>query len=191
MNIGTLALLELNLALIGLLPHIFFRADGKLNVKWWMTAAPYFLAAAVLLLTYLGIIKPVAGASAMAQMACEAIAAALSAGSIGLIAYTLGTHRRRLSLWHQDNDAPEEIVTYGAYKYVRHPFYASFLLCLAATLAASPSIWSLGLFAYGLFSLNYTASIEENKLANSALGEKYRAYLQQSGRFIPKFNRAA
>jgi protein-S-isoprenylcysteine O-methyltransferase Ste14 len=127
----------------------------------------------------------------MLHPALEVISASLSVASISLMCFTIGTHRRPLALWHQANDAPVEIVTYGAYKYIRHPFYASFILVLAATVVLCPSPWSVAVAGYGLLILNFTAAREERKLAGSAFGDEYRAYMMQSGRFFPKFKRAA
>src|SRR5262249_598901 len=47
-----LALLPLNFAFIGVLPGIFFRSDGRLNARWWATAAPFFVTSIFLLVAY-------------------------------------------------------------------------------------------------------------------------------------------
>jgi protein-S-isoprenylcysteine O-methyltransferase Ste14 len=176
----------LNLSFMGLLPRIFFRGDGKFNLMWWLTSAPFFLSALLASLYYFKFLVLMPEV-AVFQVVLEGVSAALSVVSISLMCYTLGTHRRPLALWHQNNDAPVEIVTYGAYKYIRHPFYSSFILAALATLVLCPSIWSALLVLYGLLILNYTAAREERNLSASAFGEKYRAYMTQSGRFIPKF----
>ena len=36
-----LPLILLNLLYIGLLPRIFFRKNGRFNLMWWATAAPF------------------------------------------------------------------------------------------------------------------------------------------------------
>jgi len=53
-----LALAGLNLALIGLLPRIFFDARGRKNAAWWATAVPFFAAGVVLVLCFTGIWQP-------------------------------------------------------------------------------------------------------------------------------------
>lgn len=186
MSAGIYTLLMLNLSFMGLLPRIFFRTDGKFNLMWWLTSAPFFLSALLASLFYfkfLGLMPIFDNV----EIALEALSAIFSVASISLMSYTLGTHRRRLALWHQTNDAPEEIVTYGAYKYIRHPFYSSFILASLATVALCPSIWSIALMIYISLMLNFTAAREEKKLSASIFGDKYRAYITQSGRFIPKF----
>lgn len=186
MSAGIYTLLMLNLSFMGLLPRIFFRGDGKFNLMWWLTSGPFFLAALLVSLFYFKVLflMDVFGPF---QLTMEAVCAVLSVASISLMCYTLGTHRRPLALWHQKNDAPVEIVTYGAYKYIRHPFYSSFILALLATTVLCPSTWSAALTVYGFLILNFTAAKEERKLSASAFGEQYRTYIGQSGRFIPKF----
>ena len=187
MTTGTFVVLMANLLFIGLLPIIFFRRDGRLNIMWWVLASPFFLSGAYVVGQYLGFTSPMYNRQVSAVI--EAVATVLSVGSIALIAYTLGTHRRRLSLWHQKNDAPEEIVTYGAYRYVRHPFYSSFILALTATAILSLTPWALVTSIFGVMMLNYTAALEEKKLAGSEYGSQYQKYIEHSGRFMPKVRR--
>jgi protein-S-isoprenylcysteine O-methyltransferase Ste14 len=188
MSTGIFILLMMNLAYIGVLPRVFFRSDGHFNLKWWLTAAPFFLSALFVALQFFGQTQAWYGREWNGLM--EALAAVLSVVSIALISLTLGTHRRRLSLWHQQNDAPEEIVTYGAYRYVRHPFYAAFIVALLATVVLCLSPWTIGVCAYGLLMLNYTAAREEKNLQRSRFGTQYKAYVERSGRFLPKWRQA-
>ena len=134
-----LLLAGLNLGFIGLLPRIFFDARGRKNAMWWATAAPFFAAGAVLVLCFVGVWHPwyLPGGALLHEIVAVPVACA----SIALIAYTIGTHRMPLALWHQDDDAPRSIVTYGAYRYVRHPFYSAFLLTLIGAFLAV-SHWS-------------------------------------------------
>jgi protein-S-isoprenylcysteine O-methyltransferase Ste14 len=170
-----------NLALIGALPKVFFR-PGRFNAAWWLTSAPFFLAFALLASARLGVLTP----SWVAPPPVVGAATLLSAASIFLIAYTLGTHRRPLALWHQRDDAQEWIVTSGAYARIRHPFYAAFLLGLLAILLVVPH-WAMALvFAYTLHRLNRTAALEEARLLASPLGRKYARYRRRAGRFVPK-----
>jgi len=182
-----LVLAAMNLGFIGALPHIFFDARGRKNALWWSTAAPFFAAGAVLVLCYAGVWLPwyLPGGA----IVNETIAAPLACFSIALIAYTIGTHRVPLALWHQDDDAPSSIVTYGAYKYVRHPFYSAFLLALTGTLVACPHPGTLACLIYAVLMLHHTARKEERKLSASEFGDEYRGYLARTGRFLPRFRR--
>lgn len=187
---SALTLLLLNLAFIGLLPRIFFRR-GRLTPMWWLTAAPFFLCAALLLLAYRGLLSPWTGGSVWMATTRQVVAVGLSASSIALIAFTLGTHQRPLNLWHQKEDAPQHLVTAGAYRRIRHPFYAAFLLALLATLTLAPHAGTLAIFAWGVVQLTRTAAKEEKTLQASSLGEQYQRYMRGTGRFLPRWRRAA
>lgn len=178
-----LVLASLNLAFIAVLPAVFFKR-GSFNLAWFATAAPYALCAASLVAGELGALR--VWTSGLSAAALGLAAVLLHAGSILLIGLTLGTHRRRLALWHQADDAPQEIVTYGAYRLIRHPFYAAFLLALVGAFLASPSACTAACLAYGLAVMNHTAAKEESKLAASAFGAEYRRYVERTGRFVPR-----
>lgn len=180
MNAPVLALGLLNLALVGALPRVFFRR-GRLTVRWWLTALPFFASGAALLAAGAGLLAPALGPSAVR----EASAAALAAISIFLIGLTVGTHREPLSLWHQPDDAPRHLVTHGAYARVRHPFYAAFLLALLACALAFPHWSTAGAFLYACFQLDRTAAREEAALVSSPWGEEYVRYRERTGRFLP------
>ena len=180
-----LMLAAVNLGFIGLLPRIFFDDRGRKNAMWWATAAPFFAAGAVLILCFAGVWQPwfLPGGA----MINEAIAVPFACASIALIAYTIGSHRVPLALWHQDDDAPRSIVTYGAYRYVRHPFYTAFLIALTGTLVACPHPGTLICLIYAVAMLHFTARKEERKLSSSEFGDEYRTYLARTGRFVPRF----
>jgi protein-S-isoprenylcysteine O-methyltransferase Ste14 len=114
------------------------------------------------------------------------VAVVLSAASIAFISYTIGTHRVPLSLWHQENDAPVHLVTWGAYRKIRHPFYTSFLMAQLASVLLLPSTVTMVGMVWALAVLNVTAAREERRLSQSQFGEDYKKYLAQAGRFWPK-----
>jgi len=180
-----LLLIVLNFALIGLLPRIFFRRDGSLNARWWATALPFGVAPLFLIAAYAADLAPLTPRSWLAATALAAVV--LSVASIALTCLTVGTHRIPVALWHQDCDQPEHIVTYGAYRWIRHPFYASFILAFMATVVFLPHWVTLGSLAYAWVALNLTARREERRLAGSAFGSQYRHYLGGTGRFFPRF----
>jgi protein-S-isoprenylcysteine O-methyltransferase Ste14 len=179
-----LLLIVLNFALIGLLPRIFFRRDGRLNGRWWATAVPFGVAPLFLIAAYAAGLAPLTPRSWLADTALAAVV--LSAASIALIGLTLGTHRIPIALWHQDGDQPERIVTYGAYRWIRHPFYASFILAFLAAAVFLPHWVTLGSLAYAWVALNLTARREERRLVGSAFGAQYQQYLGGTGRFFPR-----
>ena len=179
-----LTLLLCNFAAIGLLPLLFFK-DGQYNLRWFATGWPFFAIPIVLVLGAFGLLEPVVVVPAGLQLTSQVIAVILSAVSIALIAMTVGAHRVPLALWHQDDDAPVEIVTWGPYSRIRHPFYSSFIVAFVAALLAFPSLIVFGCLAYGTAALAVTARREERRLSGSGFGGKYQEYMATTGRFFP------
>lgn len=184
LNLQTLTFLLLNFIYIGLLPKIFFRQDGKFNLMWWITGAPLFVNAFALLLSFIGLL-PLEDLAVL-PLWVSVVAVILSAASMALISYTIGTHRVPLALWHQNNDAPVHIVTWGAYKKVRHPFYTSFLLAQVASFLLLPHVVTLVGLVWAFAVLSVTAAREERNLSASQFGKDYQAYMINTGRFFPK-----
>jgi len=181
-----LLLLICDFLAIGLLPILFFRRDGQINLRWLATGAPFFIVPAALLLGQAAVLDPSYQAHGGVLTALQVAAVLLSVTSIALIAMTVGTHRIPLALWHQDNDAPMELVTWGPYRSIRDPFYTSFLLAFAAAVFAFPHAIAVGCLIYAAVVLTVTARREERRLANSEFGEKYREYMTVAGRFFPR-----
>ena len=186
MNTAIAILVILNLAMIGLLPIVFFRRDGHFNSAWLMTAAPFFACTAFLLLGMGGILQTQLVADAWLISTMQLLAIPASVVSITLIGLTVGVHRVPLALWHQQNDAPAEIVTWGPYARVRHPFYTSFLVNLLAACLVFPHVLTLATFIYALTALTITARGEEKRLMSSKFGNEYRSYCNHTGRFLPR-----
>jgi protein-S-isoprenylcysteine O-methyltransferase Ste14 len=185
MELALVLLLGFNLALIGSLPLIFFRS-GRLNPRWWVTALPFFAAAGLLALAQAGILPPWQAGNDIMSAAATVLATGFSAGSIALIALTLGVHRTAVSLWHQDDDAPQSLVTHGPYSCVRHPFYAGFLLALAAVAVAAPHPATGLCFLWGLVALRWTAIREEHRLLAGPFAQSYATYVARTGRLLPR-----
>lgn len=185
MNRPVLVLFLLNFVYIGILPRVFFRKDGSFNLKWWVTAAPFFICATYLVCCFYGIVQPITGYHSRVSAWLEIAAVPFSIASIGLISFTLGTHRVPVSLWHQDNDGPGHLVTFGAYARIRHPFYASFLLALLGALVLSPHPVTALAFSFGFIVLAITAAGEEKRLLLSRFGADYHRYMNRTGRFLP------
>jgi protein-S-isoprenylcysteine O-methyltransferase Ste14 len=186
MDDALLFLLLGNFVLIGLLPVIAFRRDGRFNARWCLTSAPFLLVPLLLILSRTGWLHPFAAGLSAFQPVRALAAAAMSAASVALLAATTAAHRVRPALWHQDDDAPAELVTSGPYARIRHPFYSSFLLAFLAAFLALPHAATLACLLYAGAALNLTASREERRLLASAFGDDYRRYLAASGRFLPR-----
>jgi protein-S-isoprenylcysteine O-methyltransferase Ste14 len=76
------------------------------------------------------------------------------------------------------------LVTIGAYRYIRHPLYAS-LLCLAAgAWLKQVTLLTLALFAIAVIFLYATARVEERENL-TRFGQEYADYMHQTKMFIP------
>lgn len=181
---SVLLLCLLPFAMLASLPFVFFR-HGRPTPGWCVTAVPFFMDGALLLAAMAGLVTP-ASVPAGAAAALSLAAVPLAAIAIALIAYTVGSHRVPVALWHQNDDAPAHIVTWGAYAKLRHPFYTAFIVMLAAAAAALPHAGTLALLVVGVLQLNSTAVREEQRLLASQFGAEYAEYMGRTGRFLPR-----
>lgn len=85
------------------------------------------------------------------------------------------------------NSRGRELVTQGAFRYVRHPLYASFLLSFDFGLALYLDHWLYVLWAVAQLPLWSANVAGEERLMHEAFGAAYADYCEHTGRFIPKF----
>ena len=77
------------------------------------------------------------------------------------------------------------LVMNGPYRFVRHPFYVSgALFVLGTSLVAANWFLFAGAAAFVALISIRTRTEEENLLAR--FGESYRAYMERTGRFLPR-----
>jgi len=187
MNDGLLLLYLLNFAFVAALPRIFFK-QGLFNLRWLLTAAPYLVSPAALIAARAGLLPSWLPPDSRLQATAQLLSVPLSGLSIFLMALTMGTHKIPIALWHQSDDAPQSIVTWGPYARLRHPFYASFLCVLLGALLFCPNAGTLASFLYAFVLLEWTARREERRLCSSEYGQEYAAYMQRTGRFFPRLS---
>jgi protein-S-isoprenylcysteine O-methyltransferase Ste14 len=78
------------------------------------------------------------------------------------------------------------LVTYGPYRWVRHPFYDVVLLW-TVSLSLVIANWLFATLGVSVFAMLVVRSrIEEQKLIER-FGDEYRTYMKQTGRFVPHF----
>ena len=77
------------------------------------------------------------------------------------------------------------LVTSGPYRWVRHPFYDSVALCIVANSMVAAN-WFL--FATGglTFTLMVVRTRREEEILESRFGDTHRAYMERTGRFLPR-----
>jgi len=84
------------------------------------------------------------------------------------------------------NKRGKELVTHGAFKYVRHPLYASFLDFFVFGLAFYFKSYSLIFAGFILFFICGKLVEKEEKFVVTLFGEKYEEYRKHTKKFIPK-----
>jgi protein-S-isoprenylcysteine O-methyltransferase Ste14 len=79
-----------------------------------------------------------------------------------------------------------ELVTDGVFEHVRHPMYAAHILWgIAAALMLHN--WIVGLTLPGVMVAVYLSRVSaEEQMMLEQFGEQYRAYMQRTGRLIPR-----
>jgi protein-S-isoprenylcysteine O-methyltransferase Ste14 len=94
---------------------------------------------------------------------------------------TLGTNITDTVITRQKHS----LVTSGPYRFVRHPFYVSFLLGVIANslVMANWFIFACGVTAFILLAIR--SRIEEENL-HARFGDEYRLYRERTGKFFPR-----
>lgn len=85
-----------------------------------------------------------------------------------------------------DKANPHGLVTTGPYRYLRHPFYTSYLIFWIGWAVGT---WSpLALVPLAVITVIYVLAAlgEERKFANTPMAETYASYRRQTGFFWPK-----
>ncbi len=112
-------------------------------------------------------------------------AAAMIAVASMLFWWAVGTTRpRRLTLAF-DDDQPSFLHLQGPYRWIRHPFYAAYVLFWFATSLATPGTlpWVVPI----AFAVTYlvAATKEERKFGASPLASEYARYRLRTGMLLP------
>jgi protein-S-isoprenylcysteine O-methyltransferase Ste14 len=82
------------------------------------------------------------------------------------------------------------LVTTGAFSYIRHPLYAASLSVYLGMTAATTSLFSLAVFGLIVIFHDYIAGYEERSL-EARFGEEYREYQRHTGKWLPGVGKRA
>jgi protein-S-isoprenylcysteine O-methyltransferase Ste14 len=77
-----------------------------------------------------------------------------------------------------------EVVSSGAFRYVRHPLYLGSILIYLGLTVSTASLFCLALLVIIVLFYNYIAAYEE-KLLETKFGETYIAYENKTGKWVP------
>jgi len=108
-------------------------------------------------------------------------------GTLACLALTIACWARMGRNWRIGvvPDDHAQLVTTGAYRYVRHPIYALSVALMVGTAIVAP-IWPIILIAIlHITFMNLKARNEERFLKNLH-GDRYIQYMRHTGRFLPR-----
>ncbi len=175
---------------IGLWHRLRARTGERLDRRqegWWILLTLRPLAGA----TMIGLIAFLIRPSSMAWSSLPLpgwlrwAGAGLGVITAGLLFWTLRT------LGHNLTDTvvtrrSASLVTHGPYHWVRHPFYVAFALAATANALVAAN-WFLAVTGLGAFLLLAIRSRVEERNLVARFGGDYEAYIQRTGRFMPRF----
>lgn len=84
---------------------------------------------------------------------------------------------------------PASLVTDGPYKYVRHPFYTSYILFWVGWAISLWTLWAVVPVAFLVGLYISAARTEEQKFASTEFAKEYAEYKASTGFFWPKLSR--
>lgn len=114
------------------------------------------------------------------------IGLALQIASIGLFFAAIRASRGAgfgVAFGGEDSD---RICTQGPYRYVRHPFYTSYMMFWIGCLLISPTMVLVGAVVAITAMYFLAASREESYLLSTPAGAVYSEYQSRTGRFLPR-----
>ena len=109
--------------------------------------------------------------------------------SLLLFRWTVATVRRAPLSLAFSPDAPTTLMDDGPYRWVRHPFYLSYLLGYVGSFIAAPNAVSLGCIVLMAGIYVWAARFEEAKFARSPLADAYAHYRRRTGLVFPRLHK--
>ena len=79
------------------------------------------------------------------------------------------------------------LVTQGPYRWVRHPYYVTTALLMTSVVLLTAN-WLIGLGCFAVLSLLAVRTPKEEQRLIDKFGQKYRDYMETTGRFFPRFS---
>lgn len=116
----------------------------------------------------------------------QALGASVMLASAALFAWAIHASRRADLRFIYDPEHPRSVIEEGPYRFVRHPFYVSYVLFWLGWAVAT---WSI-VAAVPVVALTWlyvrAARLEESSFATSPLAGSYAGYQQRVGFFLPR-----
>jgi protein-S-isoprenylcysteine O-methyltransferase Ste14 len=113
----------------------------------------------------------------------------LQVASLALFWAAIQASRQRQLLLAFDPGNPRSLVDVGPYRYVRHPFYVSYIILWGGWALATWSPWAIVPLAVMVGIYVYAARDEERKFGLTEMAADYAAYRKRVGFFFPRIGR--
>jgi protein-S-isoprenylcysteine O-methyltransferase Ste14 len=107
-------------------------------------------------------------------------------GALSLYHWAAFSIRGRTFSYAGNQDLPQFVHQSGPYRYIRNPFYASYLLAELFTTVMWPSIWGALVVVLAMVYFEWLGRFEEGKFAQSEVAEEYARYKARTGRLFPR-----
>jgi protein-S-isoprenylcysteine O-methyltransferase Ste14 len=121
-----------------------------------------------------------------APLLAQLVALALEALSLWLFFRTIAASRDGALHFAFDTENPVSLVTSGPYRYVRHPFYTSYLIFWTGLAIGTWSLWAIPVLVLMVVLYTVAARGEEAKFARTQMSDEYASYRARTGMFWPK-----
>ena len=121
-----------------------------------------------------------------APLGAQLVALALEALSLWIFFRTITASRDGALHFAFDTENPVSLVTSGPYRYVRHPFYTSYLIFWTGLAIGTWSLWAVPVLVLMVVLYTVAARGEEAKFMRTGMSEDYAAYRARTGMFWPK-----
>ena len=107
-------------------------------------------------------------------------------GSLALFEWARRSIRGRFFSYIFSSDVPTFLHTSGPYRYIRNPFYASYLVAYLSALVMMPDPLSAAVLVVMAVYFWQAARFEERKFLASEQSAEYEEYRRRTGRFLPR-----
>jgi protein-S-isoprenylcysteine O-methyltransferase Ste14 len=112
----------------------------------------------------------------------------MMAAGIALFFLTIGASRSARLRMAFDEGNPRGLVQQGPYRYVRHPFYVTYIIFFSGLALATWALIAVGPVILLAVIYVLAARMEERLFAGTEMAGAYEAYRQQTGFFFPKLS---
>jgi len=153
----------------------YFHQAGNDRIRGWLGPLGTIFAAAQLPLVWVG--------GHYSDSFLIIIAELLYALSLCLFFWTVNSHQERPGIAFTPG-APAVLVTTGAYRVARHPFYLAYLLFWGGVAVVAPFASGLPIFVVMSILYARTAVYEEAGIMRSPLASDYTEYRSRVGMFF-------